>query len=54
MHSHPDQLYLKAAIGFSHLIKTAQMMREIQQLKKMGLVIRMNFHQICKQERWKK
>jgi len=53
MHSHPDLFYLQAAIGFIHLIKIAQMMPNIQQLKKMGLVLGMNFHQICKQEMWK-
>jgi len=49
MHTHPDLFYLQAAIGFIPPIKIAQ----IQQLKKMGLVLEMDFHQICKQEMWK-
>jgi hypothetical protein len=53
MHSHPDLFYLQAPIGFIHLIKGAQMTPKIQQLRKMGLVLGMNFHQICKQEIWK-
>jgi len=53
MHSHPDLFYVQATIGFIHLIKRAQMMPKIHQLKKMGLVSGMNFHQICKQEIWK-